>query len=413
MSQPTVSVVIVSHDRPDHLALCLKALTFQYRRNFEIVVVHNSVSTKGIEESGLADEIKSAVFEPKNISAARNIGIGMASGEIIAFIDDDAIAEPGWLAYLTHPFSNNEIVSSGGFVVGRNGFDLQWAGETIDAYGTATCLDIKDTTVVAPKNDAYPKTHGTNCAFRRSTLVEMGGFDENYHYFLDETDLNIRIGKAGGQTAIVPDAEVHHAFAVNHQRRQSRAPSSLYEIGASSAYLLKKYGLNLDHLEQIRRSQAQRLKNFVLTGFLEPRDFDPLLSSLSNGIDAGLQRVTKERRFPPVSVSNFLEFRPNTRPNAAKFQFCRHISSGSARARAKHLAGESYATTLLIFSWSSWRHQRGFHKDGYWTQSGGLFGKSNRDQPRFRIETLKSRAMAEISSLKAKRSPPEIPLFPK
>ncbi|MCB2152739.1 MAG: glycosyltransferase, partial [Rhodobacteraceae bacterium] len=57
---------------------------------------------------------------------ARNLGLAAAAGEIVAFIDDDAVPEPRWLARLTAPFADPGIAAAGGFVVGRNGISFQW-----------------------------------------------------------------------------------------------------------------------------------------------------------------------------------------------------------------------------------------------------------------------------------------------
>ena len=55
-----------------------------------------------------------------------------------------------------------------------------------------------------------PHLLGCNCSFRKSALIEIGGFDEEYEYFLDETDVIFRIVDAGYLVAQLPNAFVHH-----------------------------------------------------------------------------------------------------------------------------------------------------------------------------------------------------------
>lgn len=70
--------------------------------DFEIVVVANAKGLAALD--GFKGKIKTVQFDDANISMARNIGIAHSAGEIVAFIDDDAVPEPTWLTYLITPF---------------------------------------------------------------------------------------------------------------------------------------------------------------------------------------------------------------------------------------------------------------------------------------------------------------------
>ena len=87
MSAPSVSVVIVSHGRPESLLWCLSALAGVAYQPFEIVVVADLAACAYVGESPYAGRIKLVAFEEPNIAAARNKGVAEAAGEIIAFID--------------------------------------------------------------------------------------------------------------------------------------------------------------------------------------------------------------------------------------------------------------------------------------------------------------------------------------
>ena len=88
------------------------------------------------------------------------------------------------------------------------------------------------------------------------SLVNLGGFDEAFEFFLDETDLNVCLAKAGCKTAIVPEALVHHNYAESARRRPDRTPKDLSQVGASQAYFLKKYGRSMDSLKAARAADS-------------------------------------------------------------------------------------------------------------------------------------------------------------
>jgi glycosyltransferase involved in cell wall biosynthesis len=99
---------------------------------FEIVIVADQAGIAAVADHALGDQVKSVPFDTPNISAARNAGIAMAAGNVIAFIDDDAVPEPSWLTHLTAPFADPAVAASGGYVIGRNGISFQWKGRTVD-----------------------------------------------------------------------------------------------------------------------------------------------------------------------------------------------------------------------------------------------------------------------------------------
>jgi GT2 family glycosyltransferase len=235
MTDLTVSVIIVSRARPDALRRCLSAVDQLQYRPFEVVVVACPQGVAVTEEADVLRDLKCIAFDEANISAACNLGLTHAAGEIVAFIDDDAVPEPQWLHHLVAPAARSDVAAMGGYVRGRNGISFQYKARTLDAQGTPMDVEIdplQATVLVPPKGRAI-KTEGTNMAFRRDALIAIGGFDHAFRFYLDETDVNMRLARAGYATALVPLAQVHHGFAASAMRRADRAPRDLYEIGAS------------------------------------------------------------------------------------------------------------------------------------------------------------------------------------
>ncbi|SFR35197.1 glycosyltransferase family 2 protein [Litoreibacter janthinus] len=373
MTSNTVSVIIVSRHRPEELRKCVRALEFQTFRNFEVVIVADPDTAADLNNLVPVDRLKAVNCLEANISKARNIGISQSAGDIVAFIDDDAIAEPTWLERLISPLIDTRVAATGGYVRGRNGISLQWGAEEIDRDGVSHPIIVD--AEAAP--DRAIKTQGTNCAFRRNVLIELGGFDENFHFYLDEADVNFRIGQSGRATAIVPEAEVQHGFARSSLRGADRRPRSLFEIGASQAYYVSKHAGSEASLESFKKKQWRRLEEALVQGLLEPRDVRRLWSELEAGMATGQDRLP----VPPkkwLEPSPFKRFVSETAVGAHRYLSGRRMTQRHIFALAAELSRSGTACTAIILSSTGLFHRRWFHVDGFWVQSGGVFGKSSR-----------------------------------
>lgn len=173
MTDLTVSVIIVSRERPDALRRCLLGISQLQYRAFEVVVVACPAGIAVAEASQALPDIKCVAFSEANISAARNQGLVYAAGEIVAFIDDDAVPEQKWLHHLVAPAARSDVAAMGGYVRGRNGITFQYQARTLDAQGIPQEVDIDplQATILNPPKGRAIKTEGTNMAFRRDVLV--------------------------------------------------------------------------------------------------------------------------------------------------------------------------------------------------------------------------------------------------
>ncbi|UYV37421.1 glycosyltransferase family 2 protein [Rhodobacteraceae bacterium D3-12] len=185
MSDPTISVVIVSRERPESLIWCLSGLDGLLYPAFEVVVVACPAGCSAAEGAGYAERVKLIRYDEANIAAARNLGIAAAAGEIVAFIDDDAVPEPTWLEHLAAPFGDGSVAAVGGFVRGRNGISFQWKAREVDDCGRATPIEVDESRVSQPQPapGRAIKTEGTNMAVRRDVLAALGGFDTGFRFF--------------------------------------------------------------------------------------------------------------------------------------------------------------------------------------------------------------------------------------
>lgn len=390
------SVIVVSRHRAEALRLCLTALGQQDHPEFEVIVVADPAGIAVARATGLP--LRLVPFDEANISAARNAGLALAGAPVVAFIDDDACAEPTWLSRLTAPFADAAVGAATGFVRGRNGISLQWGAAWVDGAGRDHPFDLPDAGgVFAPEGGRVIKTQGTNCAFRRDALLAAGGFDPAFRFYLDEVDVNLRMQAV---TAVVPLAQVAHGFAESARRRADRVPLSLHDIGASSMCLWRRHmsGGNIAaEVAGLIAAQADRLQALTGAGRIGAEASARLLQSLRDGLDEGGQRPMPL----PQPIAAATDFAPlpgtGTRPGrviAGRVWQRRRLMDAARQAVA---AGE--VVTVLCLSPTARPHWHRLHPDGFWLQEGGLFGRALRQGPRLRLWTFARRIAAERARL--------------
>ncbi len=167
-----VDVVIPTFRRPEALEVCLKSLANQTIAPASIEVVDDSETDYG---PGIS----------------RNIGWKRGSAKIVAFLDDDCIADMEWIEKIQQTFSQNDVGGIEGAITTTNEL-----GEVIEFN--------------PPNRFHWDRYKTANMAVRRDVLIEINGFDERYFLHREDTDLAWRVIDSGHKMAWVPDCLVHH-----------------------------------------------------------------------------------------------------------------------------------------------------------------------------------------------------------
>lgn len=242
---PTFSIVINTLNRATLLAKTLDSLRWlAYRGRFEVIVV-NGPSTDHSQDviDAWLPAIRAARCDVANLSVSRNIGICMARGDIVAFIDDDAIPEPEWLEQLARAYDTPAVGAAGGLVFDQTGYSYQYEYSTATRLAHANWRLTRNADHLAyPGAFEFPYLQGTNTSFRRSALLEVGGFDEEIEYYLDETELCCRLVDAGYLIRQLADAYVHHKFAPSNIRNEHKITRYRYPVIKNRLYFSLKHG---------------------------------------------------------------------------------------------------------------------------------------------------------------------------
>jgi len=329
-----VSIVVCTDGRATALANTLRCLQHLDGPAFEVCVVCGPTEDGTAELlSGWDGRIKVGRNPERNLSISRNIGIAMAAGDIVAFIDDDGLPEPEWLPQILRAFDDPHVAGAGGIVMDHTGARLQYLYASADRLGNADWQrDMPADCYNFPFSFNFPYVQGTNSAFRRDTLLALGGFDEEFEFYLDETDVCCRLVDSGWLIRQLPDAVVHHKFLPSAIRTEDRITRVLYPVLKNKLYfsLMNNHGhypLRLAIADMITFVQAQEalVRHHIEAARLPLSDLEAFQGDVDRAWAVGLERgLSKRRRLLQAALldshATFLEF-PRPMPQGGREVF--------------------------------------------------------------------------------------------
>lgn len=214
-----VSVIICGYtqDRWDNLVAAVESLEKQTVPPLEIIVVidHNPALLKQAF-ARLRSVVVVENTETQGLSGARNSGIKIAQGQIIAFLDDDAIAAPNWIQHLINAYDSPSIVGVGGSI------DPIWPNHQPKWFPKEFLWVVGCTYLGLPERTAPVRNMiGANMSFRREVFDVVGMFSSSVGRVgtrpvgCEETELCIRVHQHWPQGVILyePQARVQHQIA--------------------------------------------------------------------------------------------------------------------------------------------------------------------------------------------------------
>jgi glycosyltransferase involved in cell wall biosynthesis len=203
----TASVIVAARDSAATIGACLDALHAQDYPDREVIVVDDGSTdeTASIAEARGARVVRTP---PVGASAARNLGLEVARGEIVAFTDGDCVADPGWLRALVEGLESSGATGIGGRQVNVFPEAQAWLREGFEAFFRAASI-VSDYT----RGDDRPRhvQHNASCcsAYRLAALRDVGGFRPGL-WPGEDVDLDLRLTQRGASLYYVPSAVVHH-----------------------------------------------------------------------------------------------------------------------------------------------------------------------------------------------------------
>jgi polysaccharide pyruvyl transferase CsaB len=289
-SELKASVVICTYRRGEEIAASIASVSKQSlsEDDYELIVINNDPTDEGIRT--IIADLRNRIFDGDErrlqllecplpgLSFARNVGLAAARGEIVCFLDDDAVAEEDWLAALWQAFDQSPSVGvvGGNIQVSISGIRPKWLKPNLESYWSG--LQIPHQTYT-PVGEWWQFPWGANWAARRKALREIGGFRTSYGRKGDDFSGGEEIVAAsliqrlGYQIGLEPRARVEHVIdpdRVNksHVRKTVHSGRTTWYLAQRDLYLPHELGFTQGLLRIIQLilalpKRSRRMAPFV------------------------------------------------------------------------------------------------------------------------------------------------------
>ena len=283
---PPVAVAISTRDRPEALERCLRSLAEGGIRPAEVVVADQS-STPATEAVARAAGARWLRARPGGLAAGQNDAVAATTAPVVAVLDDDCVADIGWLEAVATAFADERL----GFLSGPV-LPLGPAAPGAHAVSTRTSLEQRELDGGTLPWDAGS---GNNFAFRRSWFERIGGCDERLGPGAPgkgglDMDLFRRLLRAGARGRYDPDAVVFHERTTTAGRLARRLPYG-YGMGACCVLWMRQgdpQGFRV--LARWTAMRTSRLARSLVRGrWLAVREEALVLAGTAGGIVFGLR----------------------------------------------------------------------------------------------------------------------------
>ncbi|MCK0110533.1 glycosyltransferase family 2 protein [Ornithinimicrobium sp. F0845] len=266
MTSPTVSVVIPTYNRTDYLGTCLEHVLTQSVQSAEVVVVDAS---PGTETALLVETFPTVTYVRSphgrgTTATSRAIGIERTSGDVVAFLDDDAYPRPDWLEQLISRYTDPTVAGVGGRTInGQPGEEF----EGRDRVGKLLADGALTGYFAAMTDGDVEVDHllGANMSMRRNVIEELGGIRDFYPgtCLREESDIALRARVAGYRLTYTPDAVVRHVGGTYAKGHRFDRRYEYYAARNHAVLLLTTLGLHDPRARANPRAAARKVAGHI------------------------------------------------------------------------------------------------------------------------------------------------------
>jgi len=217
-NQPLVTAIVVTLNNIDLLKKCLNSLYEQDYEPVEIVVVDNGSDEdiQGVLAEAFPEVRLIRMDTNHGFAAGNNRGIEISKGKYIALINNDAMAESQWISAMVAAAEADSSVAAAASIIidgNRQGvLDSCGVGIGLDGMSRQAMRGLPVIELTQPKEVLL--FSGCACLLRRAALKDVGFFDEDFFAYCEDTDLGLRMRRAGWKIVVAPGAYVKHFYSM-------------------------------------------------------------------------------------------------------------------------------------------------------------------------------------------------------
>ena len=218
---PLTSIIIVNFNGKKYLINCLNGVFANRYRNYEVIVVDNGSNDESVltikkifsRKNNLKVVALSKNFGP---AFARNQGVKKAKGKYLAFLDNDTFPDKNWLQLLIPEMEKDKTIGACQckLLLLKEPDKFDYAGDYLNQWGFLVQRvegGEKDFGQADQKVEIL-SAKSAAMVIRKDVFEKIGGFDEDYFIYLEETDLSWRTWLAGYRVIFIPKSRVYHEF---------------------------------------------------------------------------------------------------------------------------------------------------------------------------------------------------------
>jgi GT2 family glycosyltransferase len=250
----TTEVIIVNWNNRRETLHCIEAVQSQLADvdHASITVVDNG-STDGSPTAIAARYPNAKLFaldENRGFTGGLKAALSGSTADLVVFLNNDAVPEPGWLAALVEAIKHapDDTVSIGGKILDITGDAIDFIGGVLTFDGHAFQRGFRypvGSRQEPASGEEILFACGGNMISRRATLMDLGGFDDDYFAYLEDVDFGWRTWIAGFRVLFEPRAVVRHASSTTSRRLGDFERGVLFERNALQTAIK-----NFEHLPE-------------------------------------------------------------------------------------------------------------------------------------------------------------------
>lgn len=215
--KPIISLIICTYNRDKYLPQALDSIAAQDfdKSLFELIVVDNnstdntSTIVKSFTDSHPELNANYCFEEKKGLGFARNRGLDEAAGDLLCYVDDDAILSKSYLRYVVSFFNScPEAIGAGGKVIPKydSGTEPEWMSKYLENFAGRVDYGKE----IKQFNDRMKYPAGCNMIYKKEVLLAVGGFNNDLTFRSDDKDIFLKVKKKFSQIYYLPEAYVYH-----------------------------------------------------------------------------------------------------------------------------------------------------------------------------------------------------------